>query len=805
MNDRLTLLDESAMSGTSHGGVEDVAETLQEQQQQEEDRQRQTLARNESRAVFWLRIAVLGLLFCTAALVSSGVYWYATSDEQDEFEQAFAIHAQKILENLKDAFDQKAGAVGALACTITNTHIMERRYGNLGFPFMTIPNFEVLANNVRVQADALAVVYAPLVSDEQRLEWEEYALENRGQVDVAFDQDTSYRQEEDVLYGLGEYKDNDINNRERMLQQHPNILSDGTQYHPRIWDITAAHNASKPGTGPYIATWQFSPINPSKQLLLNMNWATSKGLLGIFPHILKDAKVIINKAEVPVALGRQQIKATVSVGQYRHQDGNEYLDDPTSFLLYPIFDSFNATNRTLSAYLVVQLYWRLFFTNVLPQTAKGIIVVIESSYNQTLSYGVDGEEATFLGEGVPGVDTWPHFNEAYEHMVISGDLTAEVNQQARPENRAFRTEPLDDTIGVHKVYIYPSSDTEQEHKTSNPMVYTILVASIFCLTAASFLLFNWIVERRQKIVLTRAVQAGTVVASLFPEQVHERLYDNKDRAAAAPEHQEIASSVLPETALSMENRGDKPIADFYPETTILFADLAGFTKWSSSRSPSDVFELLETLYGAFDKAAIRRNVFKVETIGDCYLAVCGLPTPNPDHSVIMAKFANECMYKMDRIVQRMSNHLGPDTADLRLRAGLHSGATVAGVLRGQKSRFQLFGDTVNTAARMESTGTPGKIQVSQATADQLTAKGRENWLHRRDEVVTAKGKGEMKTWWVVIPRHTSSVGTTRSTLEENLGGGAMSRQGSFCSSGWLGLEEDVSDEEDNNSAAEDKA
>jgi class 3 adenylate cyclase len=89
------------------------------------------------------------------------------------------------------------------------------------------------------------------------------------------------------------------------------------------------------------------------------------------------------------------------------------------------------------------------------------------------------------------------------------------------------------------------------------------------------------------------------------------------------------------------------------------------------------------------------GIFKVETIGDCYVAVCGLPEANTNHALKMARFASSCVDEMTNITERLELSLGPGTADLALRLGLHSGPTIAGVLRGEKARFQLFGDTVS--------------------------------------------------------------------------------------------------------------
>jgi class 3 adenylate cyclase len=133
---------------------------------------------------------------------------------------------------------------------------------------------------------------------------------------------------------------------------------------------------------------------------------------------------------------------------------------------------------------------------------------------------------------------------------------------------------------------------------------------------------------------------------------------------------------------------------------------------------------LETIYAAFDAIAHRRRIFKVETIGDCYVAVCGLPEPREDHAVVMSKFANDLMNTTHKLTRKLETTLGPDTGDLTLRIGLHSGPVTAGVLRGERARFQLFGDTMNTAARMEQTGAKDKIQISQTTADYIIKGGK---------------------------------------------------------------------------------
>jgi class 3 adenylate cyclase len=190
------------------------------------------------------------------------------------------------------------------------------------------------------------------------------------------------------------------------------------------------------------------------------------------------------------------------------------------------------------------------------------------------------------------------------------------------------------------------------------------------------------------------------------------------------------------------------IAELFPEATVMFANIAGFTAWSSLREPAQVFMLLESIFQSFDEAAQKLKIFKVETVGDCYLAVCGVPQYNKDHAIIMARFARACQHRSQQVFHSLGNTLGPDTVELGMRFGVHSGPVTAGVLRGDRARFQLFGDTVNTASRIESAGEINQIHISEQTASLLRFAGKFSWIRLREDRVEAKGKEFLETFWL---------------------------------------------------------
>ena len=280
------------------------------------------------------------------------------------------------------------------------------------------------------------------------------------------------------------------------------------------------------------------------------------------------------------------------------------------------------------------------------------------------------------------------------------------------------------------------------------MIFAVVVAFTFILVAAVFFIYDLLVQRRNEKIVVTAARSNAIVTSMFPDAIRDRLLHQNE---ANSKHGHLKSYLINGEDGKCGNQSSKPLADLFLETTVLFADICGFTAWSSVREPTQVFLLLEAVYKAFDTIANRRRVFKVETVGDCYVAVTGLPEPQKDHAVVMARFARDIMKKMGKVTRELELTLGPGTADLKLRIGIHSGPVTGGVLRGERSRFQLFGDTMNTAARIESTGASGCIQLSTVTAQIMIQAGKQSWVKPRSECVVAKGKGSMQTYWLTIP------------------------------------------------------
>ena len=200
----------------------------------------------------------------------------------------------------------------------------------------------------------------------------------------------------------------------------------------------------------------------------------------------------------------------------------------------------------------------------------------------------------------------------------------------------------------------------------------------------------------------------------------------------------LLRSILPASIAERLKDGEATIAESYPEVTVLFADMSGFTEFSEHVDPQEVVALLDEIFSTFDHLAHAHGVEKIKTIGDAYMAVAGLPVPRPDHAESMAAMA----IGMQEAFRGVTRHRG---LALELRVGMHSGPVAAGVIGRQKFTYDLWGDTVNLASRMESQGEPSRIHVSPATRALLGDTFR---FADRGEMAI-KGRGTLHTFFLL--------------------------------------------------------
>ncbi|XP_041974352.1 retinal guanylyl cyclase 2 [Aricia agestis] len=206
--------------------------------------------------------------------------------------------------------------------------------------------------------------------------------------------------------------------------------------------------------------------------------------------------------------------------------------------------------------------------------------------------------------------------------------------------------------------------------------------------------------------------------------------------------EQLLNRMLPRSVAERLMLGLRVEPEEFEEVSIYFSDIVGFTAIAARSSPVQVVDLLNDLYTAFDATIEQYRVYKVETIGDAYMVVGGLPLRCADHAERVATMALHLLHVAGRLRVR---HL--PGAPLRLRVGLHTGPCCAGVVGLTMPRYCLFGDTVNTASRMESTGAAWRIQVSAATAERLAAAG--GFRLRPRGLTQIKGKGAMYTYWLL--------------------------------------------------------
>jgi PAS domain S-box-containing protein len=282
-----------------------------------------------------------------------------------------------------------------------------------------------------------------------------------------------------------------------------------------------------------------------------------------------------------------------------------------------------------------------------------------------------------------------------------------------------------------QLYVYPNRRTQFVAIIKRDDAVSNFESQVYCKDGSII----WVSEN------ARAVKDGEGRLLYYEGTVEDITKRKQAELALRAEQQKserLLLNILPKAIADQLKQSPNAIAEQFNEATILFADIVNFTPLASRMSPTELVNLLNQIFSTFDQLAERHGLEKIKTIGDAYMVAGGLPMARPDHAEAVAEMALD----MQREIARVRRN---DGEPFRLRIGINTGSVVAGVIGIRKFIYDLWGDAVNVASRMESQGRAGGIQVTATTYEYL----KDKYLFEDRGAIAIKGKGEMLTYWLI--------------------------------------------------------
>ena len=294
--------------------------------------------------------------------------------------------------------------------------------------------------------------------------------------------------------------------------------------------------------GPFFPQWQTSPASWYYQTTVNSNY-------GNFEDFFNQTALVMETGNAAFGMA--------------WSDSN--VPGFISTMLYPIFDKFYGVQPKVSAFVSIDLFWEAFLERILPPNSDGIYVVIDNAApcNQVFTFQIYGEDAVFVGDG-------DLHEDKFDSMEVSFLFGSKLMEPV--STPTYVGQPLYDDFCPYTFHIYPSKEMEDQYVTNEPIFYTVVVCLVFLFSSLVFILYDFLVERRQHVVMTSANNADAVVSSLFPTDVKEKLYQEKSEKALPRTGQGAENGAHVTEFMGVANPAAtvvSPIAKNYPETTIM--------------------------------------------------------------------------------------------------------------------------------------------------------------------------------------------------------------------------------------------
>ena len=574
----------------------------------------EALAARENLVICCLRLIVITVIILAATLIAISVYVISKNVQEVEFENQFQSEAQQLIEDFNSSMIVNLGLLESFSVSLTS-YAKDR---GLLWPQVTLPDFAARASTAIASARAISLLLIPVVSTSGRRTWEQYSVANSEWIEASL----AFENQTNVVYG---------GTRPGRRLQYSNGPDFSKGFSSNIYmDAELSSNGRatilpeiENSSGPYFPIWQHANVAP---VLVNYDLNSNVNFTDSLQACYKSNKAVISSVE---GLGISGPLASSTLQVWEAQ-AVVNAADTFNIIYFPVFDSFQS-GKNLVAILALVTDWSTFFEYALPDGSNGMYVVITNTCDQNYTYYMTGPKAHFVGKG--------DFHDTQYNFL----------EQSLPLDIVRKGTPLDMAHCRYALRVYPSGEFRDAYMTNKPAIYTIGAVMVILVAIVAFLAYDCVVERRNRIVMKTAVENKAVVASLFPSAVRERLFmkgnEKEDRKKVLERGVSSARLTLGGTTVSGKENwdtkgskgalgllsesaplriknflndslepakmpGEKPIADLFPNCTVFFADIAGFTAWSSQREPTHVFQLLQTLYGCFDRIARKLGVFK---------------------------------------------------------------------------------------------------------------------------------------------------------------------------------------------------
>lgn len=419
--------------------------------------------------------------------------------------------------------------------------------GDFVWPFVTMPNWEVLSSHIRDASELSQIEWSPIVPADQLDMYGFYTVANQGWID------------------------------EGLRIQGRKSTTPGQGIVPVVYPV----NPGLANPDITLPIWQTGPT-PDILKMINQDLLTSSAEL---QSMILDIIDTSTPRITPVGDLEDVWESFYSWYGVNEESIATGVKHPTSSVFYPIRSDFESDN--VVGVVSGSITWDRFFHDMLPQGRNGFAVYMHDPCGLSYSYAINGPNSSLMGAGDLHDS---HFN----HLAVEYEFLPELIGQEC----------------AYSLTVCPSQRFESTYHSNKPAIYTSVVVLVFFFTAMVFALYDFLVTRRQSIVSTAAAKTQALVSSLFPKNVQQRILEDANKQALQDYKARASNGFRGKAQLKSFLDGDdgdderdadgvafttRPIADLFPETTVLFADIAGFTAWSSMREPSQVFTLLETV------------------------------------------------------------------------------------------------------------------------------------------------------------------------------------------------------------------